>query len=44
MEKTLRLQIANGIQYVRTHVDVTDPTLVALDTLLELKEEWKESG
>lgn len=42
VEKTLRLQIANGIQYVRTHVDVTDPTLVALDTLLELKEEWKD--
>jgi len=32
-------QIANGVQFVRTHCDVTDPELVALKALLELKEE-----
>ena len=42
VEKTLRSQAANGVQYVRTHVDVTDPSLVAIDTLLEIKEEWKD--
>lgn len=39
---TVRRQAKNGIGYVRTHVDVTDPTLVALQGLLELKEELKE--
>lgn len=36
---TLRMQAQNGIQYVRTHVDTTDPKLVAAEALLELKEE-----
>lgn len=35
----LKWQIAQGIQYVRTHVDVTDPKLIALKALLEVKEE-----
>lgn len=37
--KTLKWQIANGIQYVRTHVDVSDPTLTALKAMLEVKKE-----
>lgn len=41
-DQILRMQAANGVQYVRSHVDVTDPSLVALDALLELKEEWKD--
>lgn len=36
---TLKWQIANGIQHVRTHVDVSDPRLIALKALLELKSE-----
>lgn len=35
----LKWQIAQGIQHVRTHVDVTDPYLTALQALLEVKEE-----
>ena len=35
----LKWQIAQGIQHVRTHVDVTDPELTALKALLEVKEE-----
>ncbi|NMM52353.1 cytosine deaminase [Paenibacillus aquistagni] len=35
----LTWQIAQGIQHVRTHVDVTDPTLTALKAMLEMKEE-----
>lgn len=36
---TLKWQIANGIQHVRTHVDVSDPTLTALKAMLEVKQE-----
>ena len=37
--KTLKWQIANGVQYVRTHVDVSDPTLTALKAMPEVKKE-----
>lgn len=37
--KTLKWQIANGIQFVRTHVDVSDPTLTALKAMLDVKKE-----
>jgi cytosine deaminase len=35
----LKWQIAQGIQHVRTHVDVTDPELTAMKAMLEIKEE-----
>ncbi|OBR89722.1 MULTISPECIES: cytosine deaminase [Clostridium] len=38
----LKWQIANGIQYVRTHVDVTDPDLTALKALIKVREAMKE--
>lgn len=38
----LEWQIAQGIQHVRTHVDVTDPDLTALKALLAVKEEIKD--
>ncbi|MGS0680658.1 cytosine deaminase [Shewanella sp. 125m-7] len=41
-KQTLKWQIANGIQHVRTHVDVSDPTLIALKAMLEVKEEMKD--
>ncbi len=37
--KAIRLLAEHGIQHVRTHVDVTDPTLAALGALLEVREE-----
>lgn len=37
--QTLKWQIANGVQYVRTHVDVSDPQLTALRAMLEVKQE-----
>ena len=40
--QTLKWQIASGIQFVRTHVDVSDPNLVALKAMLEVREEMKE--
>ncbi|TWH47944.1 cytosine deaminase [Sporomusa sp. KB1] len=42
---TLKWQAAQGIQYVRSHVDITDPALTALKTLLEVKAQiapWME--
>ena len=34
--EVLRWQAANGVLHVRSHVDVTDPGLVALDALAEV--------
>ncbi|ANU38030.1 cytosine deaminase [Vibrio scophthalmi] len=41
-KQTLKWQIANGVQHVRTHVDVSDPTLIALKAMIEVREEMKE--
>jgi cytosine deaminase len=41
-KQTLKWQIANGIQHVRTHVDVSDPTLTALKAMVEVREEMKQ--
>lgn len=40
--KTIYQQIKFGIQHVRSHVDTTDPNLIALQALLELREELKD--
>ena len=42
VNRVARMYAANGIQHIRTHVDVTDPTLMAMETMLELKQELKE--
>ncbi|HFQ5114705.1 TPA: cytosine deaminase [Vibrio vulnificus] len=41
-KQTLKWQIANGVQHVRTHVDVSDPTLIALKAMVEVRKEMKE--
>ncbi len=41
-KQTLKWQIANGVQHVRTHVDVSDPTLITLKAMLEVREEMQE--
>ncbi|WP_017798580.1 cytosine deaminase [Oceanobacillus kimchii] len=38
----LKWQIAQGIQHVRTHVDVTDPSLTAHKAMLEVKKEMAD--
>lgn len=38
----LRLQASHGLQFVRSHVDVTDPDLTALKALIEVREEVKD--
>ena len=37
-EEVLRWYAANGTLHVRSHVDVTDPELIALDAMLEVRE------
>ena len=41
-EEILRWQVANGVLFVRTHVDTTDPSLTALDALLEVRDRVRE--
>lgn len=41
VNKVVRMYAKNGVQHIRTHVDVTDPSLMAMETMLELKEELK---
>jgi len=39
VSEVLRWQVANGVLHVRSHVDVTDPSLTALRALVELREQ-----
>jgi cytosine/creatinine deaminase len=39
VREVLRWQLANGVQHVRSHVDVCDPSLTALRALIEVREE-----
>lgn len=41
-KKTIMKQVKYGIQFIRSHVDTTDPHLIALQALLELKAELKD--
>lgn len=43
VHKAVRMQAQHGIQHVRTHVDITDPKLTALQALVELREELKDT-
>lgn len=40
--RVVRMYAANGVQFIRSHVDVTDPKLTAMETLLELREELRD--
>lgn len=42
VNRVVRMQAAHGIQHIRTHIDVTDPRLIAMEAILELKEELRE--
>ncbi len=41
-EQVLRWQVANGVLHVRSHVDTTDPSLTALDALVEVRERVRD--
>jgi cytosine/creatinine deaminase len=42
VSQVLRWQVANGVLFVRSHVDVCDPGLTALRALLEVKREFAD--
>lgn len=35
-------ELSQGVQYIRTHIDVTDPKFTALKVMLDLKDELKD--
>lgn len=43
VHRAVRLYAAHGVQFIRTHVDVTDPSLVAMETMVELREELRDT-
>ena len=42
VNKVVRMYAANGIQFIRTHIDITDPSLMALKTMLKLRDALKD--
>jgi cytosine deaminase len=40
--QVLRWQVANGVLFVRSHVDVTDPDLTALRALVQVREQVRD--
>ena len=40
--QAVRMYAKNGVQFIRTHVDVTDPTLAAMRAMIELREELRD--
>lgn len=40
--KGIKKELNHGVQYIRTHVDVTDPNLTGMKALLKLREELKD--
>ena len=40
--KGIKKEVSHGVQYIRTHVDVTDPNLTGMKTLIKLREELKD--
>ena len=43
VNRAVRMYAAHGVQHIRTHVDVTDPSLVAMETLVELRETLRDT-
>ncbi len=39
VKETIELLIANGVQYIRTHADISDPSLIGLKTLCDIRYE-----
>lgn len=40
--KGIRDEVSQGVQHIRTHIDVTDPKFTALEAMLELKDEVQD--
>jgi cytosine deaminase len=44
VHRVVQMYAANGIQFIRTHIDVTDPSLMAMETMIELRDELKDTA
>ena len=42
VKKAVSMYALNGVQHIRTHVDITDPSLMAMKTMIKLREELKD--
>src|SRR5690625_4363436 len=40
--KGIQKELSKGVQFIRTHVDITDPNLTGMKTLIKLREELKD--
>nr|WP_067296568.1 cytosine deaminase [Marinobacterium profundum] len=40
--ETIELLVSNGVQYIRSHADISDPSLIGLKTLCDLRDELKD--
>src|SRR5690554_6485534 len=40
--RAIREEVSQGVQFIRTHIDVTDPKLTGLKAILELREEVRD--
>ncbi len=40
--KGIKDEVSQGVQYIRTHIDVTDPNFTALKAMIELRDELKD--
>lgn len=41
--KGIREEVSQGVQHIRTHIDVTDPNFTALKAMLEMREDLKNT-
>ncbi|MFC5193850.1 amidohydrolase family protein [Bizionia hallyeonensis] len=41
--KGIKDEVPQGVQHIRTHIDVTDPNFTALKAMLEMKEDLKDT-
>lgn len=39
--EAIKMQISHGVQFIRTHVDTTQDSLIGLEAMIELREEMK---
>ena len=42
VNEAVRMYAKNGVQHIRSHVDVTDPKLTAMETMLQLRDELRD--
>ncbi|WP_310199945.1 hypothetical protein [Neobacillus niacini] len=40
--KGIQKELSKGVQFIRSHVDITDPNLTGMRALIKLREELKD--